>query len=264
MPVAPESRMSNLQPPLHRSDGVDPAPAIPADLASSRLRAHAASALPASLASALVAGLLLWALGGGVDASLRTAWLIALGLTLVLRLAVWRAHRRQGLPADGPRWLRRYRWSIGLHGLAWGAAAALPLSLADPALQAVLLFLLVGLAVGALTLTLFDPRAGFAFALLVTLPLALRLLAQPAPLPVATRVAWAMAGLLMVLLSLAALRARQARRTLAASRQAEAERERGAREAENLLRLIFDHAGQGISVFDSQLRLRAWNAQALV
>ena len=278
MPVAPESRMSNLQPPLHRSDGAglrsdgagpssDGAghlPAIPAELAAARLRAHAASTLPASLASVLVAGLLLWATLGRVDAAMRTAWLITLGATLALRLGVWRGHRREGAAADGPRWLLRYRWSIGLHGLAWGAAAALPVSLADPAQQAVLLFVLVGLAVGALTLTLFDPRAGFVFALLVTLPLALRLLAQPTPLPVATVVAWSMAAMLMALLWLAAVRARQARRTLAASRLAEAERARGAREAENLLRLIFDHAGQGISVFDSRLRLRAWNAQALV
>jgi PAS domain S-box-containing protein len=117
--------------------------------------------------------------------------------------------------------------------------------------------------VGAVILTLFDPRAGVPFALLATLPLALRMGLQPAPMAVATVVAWVMAVLLMLMLAMAALQARRARRTLAASRLAEAERARGAQEAESLLRLIFDHAGQGISVFDSALRLRAWNAQAM-
>ena len=76
-------------------------------------------------------------------------------------------------------------------------------------------------------------------------------------------VACAMALLLLGLLSAAARRTQQARETLAATRQAQAASAEQAQAAQALLHQIFDHAGQGITVFDADLRLRAWNALTL-
>ncbi|MFY9513852.1 MAG: PAS-domain containing protein, partial [Rubrivivax sp.] len=50
---------------------------------------------------------------------------------------------------------------------------------------------------------------------------------------------------------------------LAASRLAEADRSDEARSAEGLLRRVFDHIGEGISLFDGELRLVSWNARFL-
>jgi len=79
------------------------------------------------------------------------------------------------------RWLARYRTAILLHGVVWGAVAWLPVSVADTQQQALLIFLLGGLAIGAMTLACFDLRPALPFA--VATALTLRLLALPVPVP---------------------------------------------------------------------------------
>jgi PAS domain S-box-containing protein len=240
----------------------------PADLplpGAGLLRAHARSAPAAALASVLMAGLLVWALGASIEPPRHAAWLLTLAAAVALRLLVWAAYRSSAAGAQVPgRWLIAFRTVIALHGLAWGAAAWLPATPSDPAQQAVLATLLIGLAAGAMILTLFDLPAGLLFALPVTVPLALRLLLQPDPLPAASVVALVMAVSVISMVIVSAQQARRARRALQATRRAESERMREAREAQTLLQLVFDHAGQGISVFDADLRLRAWNEQALI
>ena len=216
---------------------------IQADVGTLRLRAHAATAPAAALASAWAAALLVWAAAAAVAPPLWPAWLGALAASLALRAWWPHAHRGMRLPPSPHRRLQHVRLLILLQGLVWGAAAWLPASLADPSLQASLGIVLVGLAVGAMAMMLFDLLAALLFAVPALLPLAARLGAQTSPLPTATAVTGAMALLLLGLLALAGRRVERAR------------------EAQALMNQVFDHAGQGISVFGHDLRLRAWNPQ---
>ena len=248
---------------------------IRADIDAARLRAHAAVALPAVVASGLVAVLAVWAAGAAITPLRLGGWLGALVLVMAARLLLRRAHRRTlalaapvaaaalGQAAPHAAWLRRYRCVIALHGLVWGVLAWLPGSLADAALLAALVFVLVGLAIGAMALTVFDLWAALLFASAVLLPLAGRLVLLAAPLSVPIWAAIGMGSLLLIMLTLAGRRANRARQALAATQRAERQSADGARDAQQLLRMIFDHAGQGISVFGPDLRLRVWNAESI-
>lgn len=248
-----------------------------ADVDGLRLRAHAASARLANWASLGVSALLLWALQGTTPMPQLVAWSVVLAAVVVWRIVLPVVHRRAvptpaalsgGAPGDGGpqrvaqrQWLRRYRLSIAAHGAVWGLAAWLPASLADTPLQASVVFMLVGLVVGAMTLTLFDLPAALLFAGPAVCLLLLRLALIGAPLPPVTVVALVMGALLMGMLGLAGRRADRARRSLATARRAERASTEGIRDAQALLQQVFDHAGQGISVFDRSERLLAWNDQ---
>ena len=237
---------------------------LEADLRAGRLRAHAAAARAAVLASGAVGLLLVWALGAQIAAGPLMAWASALAAVIGLRMAVsWRFRRNLLRPGRPRPWLTDFRAAIGLHGLVWGAAAWLPASIADPQVQQMLVSMLSVLAFGAIALTLFDLRAALLFAALVLAPLVVRLLLQDGPLPPAHQVAGLMSVLLLGMLVLTGLRLARARRSLAATVRAEADAGRQAREAQDLLKRLFEHAGQGISVFDGQLRLHASNGLAL-
>lgn len=234
---------------------------VQTDVDNVRLRAHAATAPLAALASAVVAALLLWAAAAAVAPPLWVAWLGALAATVALRAWLPHAHRGWRRPPAPHRRLLHFRLLILLHGVVWGAAAYLPVSLADPPLQASLSVVLVGLAVGAMAMMLFDLPAALLFAAPALLPLAARLGLQAGPLPASTTVVAAMAMLLLGMMALAGRRAERGRRALAQVQRAERLGAEGAREAQALLNQVFEHAGQGISVFDRDLRLRAWNPQ---
>ncbi len=238
------------------------------DLDGLRLRAHAASAVAACGASLAGAALLLWAVLAATPQARLLPWMLALVATLAWRIALRRAQRlatplltdpdpvrRQAAQAV---WLRRYRLAIATHGLVWGLAAWLPLSLVEP-LQASVTLLLIGMVVGAMTVVLFDLKAALLFAGPALLPLLLRLLGAEAPLSPTTSMALAMGGLLIAGLVVASQRAAQERQRLAAARRAESDSAQGARDLQALLQQVFDHAGQGISVFDRDQRLLAWN-----
>jgi len=242
-------------------------PPIEVEVVAARLRAHAAGTPVACLAGALAAGLLVWALAEQASLLHLWWWLPAVGAAVALRLGIWSVHRQRLSTVDEngqTRWLTAYRVAIVLHGLVWGAAAGLPTTLADPALQLLLLLVVGGLAIGALAQASRDLSAGLSFALPAVLPLALALLMQHGALPAVTVVGMIMVALLMLLLVRAAQRAQRATRDLIAIRQAEQQSLRSARLSEHRLRQIFDYAGQGICIYDQDLRVSAWNELMLV
>ncbi len=234
-------------------------PACHAAVLTAQWQSHAASAAPATAASLVVALLVLPTLRSASPGLLLGGWVLALVAVMLLRLWLQRAQRAASSAADAAPWVRRYRASALLHGLVWGGAALLPVSLAEPGLQGVLVLVLGGLAAGAMTLTLFDLQAALAFALPALLPLALRLAAGSAPLPTLSVVGGVMLLLLLLMFSIAARRVQRERLALAEARLAEAEGAAAARRAEALLRSIFDSIGEGISVFDGEHRLATWN-----
>jgi len=244
---------------------------LQADVDSLRLRAHATSARLASWGSLGVAAVLLWVTCGTIATPHLLAWLLLLAAMVLWRLVLPRV-QRQDLPLlsspdiDARRraqagWLRRYRLSIAGHGLVWGLAAWLPATLDDPQLQASVVFVLVGLVVGAMTLTLYDLPAALLFALPSLCLLVVRLLGGQVALAPTSTVALAMGALLLAMLALAGRRADRERRSLAAAQRAERSSAQHVHDAQTLLQQVFDHAGLGISVFDRSLRLQAWNDQ---
>ena len=232
---------------------------------AAQLRAHASAGLPGSLAALLVAALVWLTLGPGLPLQPLLVWTLAVLLALALRLAIVLAARRAWLraPLDDTagRWLLRYRLGSFVLGAALGTLAWLPPSLADVQTVAMLVFALGGLATGALMLTLFDLRAGLGFALPTVLPLAVRMFDDSLTATPLAGVTAAMLALLVGMFVLAAQRTQRARQLLAAARLAEADRTAQAQHAEALLRRVFDHIGEGISMFDADLRLLAWNAR---
>lgn len=232
------------------------------DLDSLRLQGHADSLPLVLLASLGVATLLAWQLHPAVGAAPLLGWLLLLALPTAARLVLVRRQRRLGAPGllaagSTARLLRQHRLLAGLHGLAWGLAAWLPATLDSMPMQATLSVVLVGMSAGALALTLFDIAAALCFALAVLGVLGLRLAAVDGPLQPATLAACVLAGALLLLLGLAGHRVDRERRALAATQRAERQSAQGARDAQALLGQVFDHAGQGISVFDDQLRMVA-------
>ena len=247
--------------------GRDVSPTLDDEWVAARLSAHAASTPLACLASALTAAFLLWALGEQASPVLWPLWMLVLGVALALRLVIWWLCQRQQAEADSAsqaRWLMFYRAGFALHGLAWGGAAWLPLALTDPALQAVMLLVVGGLAVVALTLAAYDLIAGLAFALPASLPLAVQLLLQPGPLPPVSQVGLIVAPVLLLVLARSALRVQHAHRTMIDTRRAEQQSLLKATLSEQRLRQIFEHAGQGICIYDAELRVRAWTELMLV
>ena len=247
------------------------------DLDRLRLQGHAASAPLAALASLGVAALLVALLHPVLQARWLWVWLPTLVVAVAGQLLVaWSSRRTltqaaaaapdvpqpvSGQPVQRPRQLLLHRaWAV-VHGLVWGLAAWLPTSMDDPQLQAALVFVLVGLVLGAMAITLFDLCAALLFALAVLAPLALRVAGIDAALAPATVVACVMAASLLVLLALAGMHVSRERRTLTATRLAERASAQGARDAQSLLQQVFSHAGMGISVFDRHMRLVAWNSE---
>jgi PAS domain S-box-containing protein len=228
---------------------------------AAQLQSHAVSVGPASLASLVVAAMTLAALRESSSPRRMLVWAAALAVAVAVRLLLRRAHRAAAgqMPADGGKWLLRYRGSFLLHGLVWGGVALLPFSVAASDVQALLVLVLGGLAAAAMTLTLYDLPAALLFTVPALLPLALRLFEGSAPPSAPSLVAGVMLLMLLAMFSIAARRVQRERLALAAARQAEAEGAADARRAEGLLHMIFEHIGEGISVFDHGQRLVAWN-----
>jgi PAS domain S-box-containing protein len=241
-----------------------PRPLSGTALQQEQLRAHADGARTAAVAGAAAALMALGTLQANIAGPALAAWLAAVAAALALRWGLAQRFDAAARPAhDAPRWLWRFRAGALLHGLCWGALALLPATLDDLLLQALLFFLLAGLAAGLMTASLSDLRAGLLFTVPAVLPLLLRLFATPGELSRLGLAGGAMTLLLMALFTHAARRAERVRRELVAAREAEARRAEQARHAEGLLRMVFDHFGEGISIFDRDERLVAWNARFL-
>ena len=233
---------------------------VETELDGLRVQGHVTGLVLATLASVGTAVLFAGLMQPQMPVPRLATWLAALLLVIGWQLALPVALRRAGPPGPEPaRWLRLFRGTCAAHGLVWGVAAWLPAALEDPQQQVTMVIVLVGLMVAMMALTLFDLVGALLFVLGVALPLVARLLlvdSQPHP---ASLVACMMGGVVLALLSLASLQSGRERRALAVARRAERLSAQGAFEAQTLLREVFDHAGLGISVFDSSQRLVAWN-----
>jgi len=257
-------------------NSASPSPPARADtltVAAAQLQSHLSNGGPSTIASVLTALAVLALLRDDAPPARLWSWVAALLLVRLLRLALQRAHRRATAGADrvhgihgvdgaaDASWLRRYRATAALHGLVWGALALLPADVRRPDVLAPLLMVLGGLVAGAMTLSTSDLRAATLFVAPALLPLYLRLAGGAAPLPALALVGGMMIVLLIVLSGIAAARVQRERQALAAARQAEAEGVADAHRAEGLLKMIFEHIGEGISIFDRELKLVAWNQQ---
>ena len=239
---------------LDSADSADSGVSVGADLRQSRLRAHAATGWSSAGAAALVGMLLVWALaiapmggqGRGLVMAQLVGWSLALAGVIGCRLWMSRAGlARSGAAPTRPDGLTRFRAVIALHGVVWGSVAWLPASLADAALQAVLLTVLLGLVFGAVGQLMFDLRAAALFVLPALLPLVLRLALLPGPLPVTTWVTALMALLLLGMLAVSARRVSRARHAQARTRHAQAEQLR-------MLALVQAHTEQGFWTIDNR------------
>jgi len=223
-------------------------------LRQSRVQTYADGAVMGLLAS--LGGGVLTVLTLGIGAVQGSAWLAVLAAVLGLRVVLSRAG-----PADAVLRLRQYRAAALMHGLVWGLLAWVGPWPEGVEATATLMMLLAGVAASGMLLLLFDRRAATAFALAVAVPMVARIVLAPVPMPRLAAVVTAMLCLLLACLWVAGRRADRERVQLARTRVAEADRASQFRRADTLLARVFDHAGEGICVFDAQHRLLAMNRQ---
>ncbi|MFO1271445.1 MAG: ATP-binding protein [Rubrivivax sp.] len=240
--------------------------AVDAAVRAARLQSHAASVPYTTLASVLVAVVLVAVLGAGFDTGKLVAWVLVLTAVTGLRLALHRAHQER---PDAAPWLAVYRAGAFANGLVWGSTALLAPQL-DGASLVMLSFLLAGLAAGAMTLTLFDLAAALAFTLPALAPLALRFAWAERQVPQLVEVAGLLLALLLALFVVAARRAEREQRALAAARLAESERrERAASseaqlaEAGRVLEVTLDSLDQGVLSIGSDGRTNGFNRRLI-
>jgi PAS domain S-box-containing protein len=207
--------------------------------------------LPWTVAGSLLgAALLVLALRHVVPAALLGGWLGVLVLALGARLASGAIHRAQlaRFGASGPdqafikTWLLRHRAGFFVHGCLWGAACALPLPAGDHVHQAVLVVMLVTVAIGSFTVTIFDMAAGLSFGVPVLTMLGLYLFLQPDPSLTTLGVAVLVA---LGYMTLTARRAHRYVRGYVALRVAEARQAQALHDSRELLERTGASAGVG-------------------
>ena len=128
-----------------------------------RMQAVLAGAVPLMPTLPLVAAAALWNRCGGWQLG---AWLLAALLAPGLRyLLVRRYHAAAADAAGAVRWANEVTVSALLDGLAWGVAGMLFLVPDSPALQMLLITMIVGTSAGSVFVTSFWPRSEYAFAI---------------------------------------------------------------------------------------------------
>lgn len=160
------------------------------------LYAHAPSGAWASLFVALLLSFVLWQT---VPRPVLSIWLILLGATIALRLALTAAfQRRPALDEAAQRWADRYTWACAASGVCWGGSVFL-LALSPSLVHQSFIALILGgmLMGGVLTMTPVLTTC-VAYALPLTLPPVLWLLLQDDLL----RAAMGATGVLYLLLAL--------------------------------------------------------------
>jgi two-component system, sensor histidine kinase len=199
-----------------------PAPPSPADDAGTRPAGHGASsreiemlalaeqarivlrrARPSNAATSLVALLVVWLLWSTIDHRLLIGWWLLLTLVSLAREVVYRLAARATV-ADAMRWARRHEAALAANGALFGLIGTVLLPLNDPALAAIMLASLAGIASVGLVVLATSQRAALAFTLPLLLPTIAYQLAQ------GTRVSIYVALALMVMTVLIVLEGRQA------------------------------------------------------
>ena len=141
-----------------------------------RMKSMLVGALPLMPVLPCIAAAALWPVHGGWRLGL---WLTAALLAPALRGLLVRRYRASVThQAQAVRWANEVTVSSAVDGLAWGVAGFFFLATDSPALQMLLLTLIVGISAGSVFVTSFWPRTEYAFALpsvgLTALGLALR------------------------------------------------------------------------------------------
>jgi len=142
------------------------------------------------------------ALGGDVSLVARVAWLAVIGALAAGRLVLARAYLRvQPLPADAPRWGRRFAIGIGMNGVAWGA---MPIVFSAGRLveeRALMSFVLGGMVAGATASASTDQRSFRAFVIPTLVPMLLMMAAVGGRVNLAMALMLALFGVAMAILA---------------------------------------------------------------
>jgi diguanylate cyclase (GGDEF)-like protein/PAS domain S-box-containing protein len=140
----------------------------------------------ALLATTIVGGLVVYVLWGHVSPLLLLAWVLGLAVTTTARVGLMHAYfTAKPSITNAERWGRRFIAGVLISGVVWGLAGVFPVS-PDAALQELfLLFVLAGLAAGAMS-TLSSFRGSYAaFLVPAVLPYAVKLMLREGEIYVA-------------------------------------------------------------------------------
>jgi len=122
---------------------------------------------------------LVFALWGVVPAFLLGGWLCAISVTTAARYLLYRAFvRTSPLPADSRRWGRRFVIGAGVAGLIWGFAGISLFPASSLPHQFLLIFMIGGMATGAMVLLAPLRQAFLAYTLPTIIPVTAMVFAQ--------------------------------------------------------------------------------------
>ncbi len=193
-------------------------------------------------------------------------WFGVMLTSLIYRFMVWHRFRRASeTRADDPGWTRRFTFSAGLNGAAWGLAPVLFYDPESSVAQVFIPFVLAGMSGGSLVGLSGSVSAFFAFYLSLAAPYALRLIweGDQAHLTMAAAVLIYMVGIGWLgrsfngYLRQSVRLAGENEHLLTALRQKTNELE----EKSSQLEVTFERINQGVAVFDRDHRLITCNGR---
>ena len=149
---------------------------VPPEVAAAdQAQAHAAYAPMATAGMTLAVSVLGVALWQVVAHGALVVWLASLLLPFYVRTGLAAAYQRAPHRFDADTWIRAFRLTFLVHGLAWAGGAiviAAPLGVAD---RALLGFLVAGVTASALSTSAFDLAAGLTVLVVAVVPWSARL-----------------------------------------------------------------------------------------
>lgn len=141
-----------------------PVPAIDGSLATEQVWLHRGIVATSTVASGLLALMLVALTWGSIGAGHIIVWLGCLAIAFALRAAVALAERRaKDEPGRATRWLWRYRVAFALHGSVWGVGGLLALDATHKNDYNLVAFAMFAIAAGSLLATAFDLAAALFF-----------------------------------------------------------------------------------------------------
>jgi signal transduction histidine kinase len=167
-----------------------------------------AQALLGSVASLLIAPMLVLVVWDALPRAVLVIWLLALETTVLVRLALTVAYQRRPHPdadaddADAERWAARYTWACAASGVCWGGCVVLLVLSPSLVYDAFIALMLGGVLMGGVFTMSPVLSAYVAYALPLGLPPVLWLLLRDDPM----RAAMGASGVLYVLLALGTAR----------------------------------------------------------
>ncbi len=163
---------------------------------------HAYRGVPLAVTLNLLnAGLVVLVLEAAVARNTLVYWFIGLVAVGLLRLAIWARFRKARIDTtNARRWANRLTLSAGLAGSVWGLAGVLLFVPDNPLLYTFLLFVIGGMATGALVISSHHIQAFHAFFLTSLPPVGVHilLLGEPIHLTMAAMIAFYCMAIFMV------------------------------------------------------------------